>query len=67
MAADPQYLLARLNALRTELADLAFTLERRGRLDAADLAVTVSARVAEICDEFIPAQPERRLIERLNS
>jgi len=45
-------MLGRLDALRTELAELAYGLERRGRLDAADLAVAVSARVGEIHDEL---------------
>jgi len=40
-----------LEQLRTELADLAFVLDRRGRCDAADVAVTISARLGEILDE----------------
>jgi len=44
-------MLGRLDALRIELADLAYTLDRRGRRDAADLAVAVSARIGEIHDE----------------
>jgi len=44
--------LDRLDALRVELADLAYTLDRRGRLDAADLAVAVAARIGEIHDEL---------------
>lgn len=36
-------------ALRAELADLAFALERRGRADAADLAAAVAARLGELC------------------
>lgn len=47
-------MLDRLDALRAELADLAYLLERRGRHDAADLAIAVSARVGEICDELAP-------------
>jgi hypothetical protein len=34
--------------LRTELADLAFELERRGRHDAADVVMMLDARVREI-------------------
>lgn len=49
-------MLGRLDALRTELADLAYGLERRGRLDAADLAVAVSARIGEIHDELAAAR-----------
>ena len=42
----------KLEQLRTELADLAFTLECRGRLDAADVAIATSARIGELCDEL---------------
>jgi hypothetical protein len=42
----------RLRRLQAELADLAFALERRGRLEAADVAMTASARVEELCDEL---------------
>ena len=34
--------------LRTELADLAFDLERQGRLDAADVVMQLDARVREL-------------------
>ena len=44
----------KLSALRTEFVDLAFTLERRGRIDAADVAISASARVGELCDGFVP-------------
>ena len=44
--------LEKLEALRTELVDLAFDLERRGRLDAADVAITTSVRVSELCEEL---------------
>ena len=56
-------MLGRLDALRAELVDLAYLLERRGRRDAADLAVAVSARVSEIHDEFAarPPRPARAL------
>jgi|GEM_PF-2439800 hypothetical protein len=43
--------LQKLAELRTELADMAFALERQGRLDAADLATSVSQRLGELCDE----------------
>ena len=45
-------ILGKLDRLRTELIELAFTLEGRGRLDAADVAMTTSARVGELCDEL---------------
>jgi hypothetical protein len=61
MTGQAHLLLERLDALRTELADLAFTLERRGRLDAADVAITVSARVGELCEEFGPTCQEPML------
>jgi hypothetical protein len=47
--------LEKLDALRAELADLAFKLESRGRLDAADLAMSVATRVGELCEELAPS------------
>lgn len=38
----------RVRSLRTELAELAFELERRGRLDAADAVNAIVPRLAEI-------------------
>ena len=38
----------KLAALRTELVELAYRLERQGRLDAADVALAISARIAEL-------------------
>ncbi|HWA26496.1 MAG TPA: hypothetical protein VG734_12620 [Lacunisphaera sp.] len=43
---------ARLDDLRTELADLAFDLERRGRRDAADVVMLIDGRVREMADEI---------------
>ncbi|MBL9203689.1 MAG: hypothetical protein JNN01_01290 [Opitutaceae bacterium] len=43
---------AKLERLRTDLIDLAFVLETRGRLEAADVALATSARVGELCDEL---------------
>jgi hypothetical protein len=45
-------LLQKLTKLRTELVELAFTMDRRGRPEAADVAMMVSARVEELCEEF---------------
>jgi hypothetical protein len=45
-------LLDRLAALRTELVDLAYTLDVRGAGTAADVAMTTSSRLAELCEEF---------------
>lgn len=44
--------LAKLAALRTELVEQAYALERQRRLDAADVAITASVRLAEICAEL---------------
>jgi hypothetical protein len=52
----------RLDQLRTELVDLAFDLERKGRWDAADVALTTSARVAELCDELSQAPDDGSII-----
>jgi hypothetical protein len=49
-------LLERLRALRVELVELAFTLDSRGRFDAADVAMTTSARVDELCAEPAPGE-----------
>jgi hypothetical protein len=50
------YILGKLDGLRTELVDLAYHLECRGRLDAADVAMTISARIGELWDEFTAAR-----------
>jgi hypothetical protein len=42
----------KLDELRTQLVDLAFALECRGQLEAADVAITTSARVGELCEEL---------------
>ena len=52
ISTHPADTLAKLEQLRTELAELAFALESRGRVDAADVANSVSARLAELCDEL---------------
>lgn len=51
---DP--VLTKLAALRVELVEQACVLERQGRLDAADVAIATSARVAEVCAEFAPVK-----------
>ncbi|MBL9215624.1 MAG: hypothetical protein JNG83_09125 [Opitutaceae bacterium] len=51
-----EQLLAKLAALRVELVDLAYQLDVQGRLEAADVAMATSARVAEICEEFSGGQ-----------
>lgn len=39
-----------LDRLRVELPDLAYDLERQGRLDAADVVMMLHARVRELAD-----------------
>lgn len=51
-AASSVPVLAKLAALRTELVEQAYALERQGRLDAADVVITASVRLAEICAEL---------------
>ena len=55
-ASDLVTLRAKLAGMRAEFVDLAFALERRGRIDAADVAMTASARLGELCDEFADSQ-----------
>jgi len=43
----------KLDRLRTELVDLAFALENRGRVDAADVAMMTSARIEELREELL--------------
>jgi hypothetical protein len=42
----------KLDHLRIELLELAFLLDRRGHVDAADVAMTTSARIGELCEEL---------------
>ncbi len=49
---EARTLLGKLNGLRAELTELAYALDRGGRLDAADVAMTLSGRVGELCDEL---------------
>ena len=46
----------KLDQLRTELTELAFALEQRRQLDAADVALSTSVRVGEICEELLVAE-----------
>lgn len=50
----PPALLGQLRGLQTELVELAFTLDRRGRSEAADVALTISGRLGELHAEFAP-------------
>lgn len=49
---------AELGALRTELVDLAFELERRRRFDAADVALALEARLRELAETEGPLAPQ---------
>lgn len=57
--------LGKLAALRTELVDLAYELECRRRPEAADVAMTISARVDELCAELEASseEPDPILVE----
>jgi hypothetical protein len=53
MSATPSVsVLARLAALQTELVDEACTLDRRGRVDASDMANMIAARLGQLCHEL---------------
>ena len=45
-------MLKKLSGLRTELVDLAFVLDGRGACEAADVAMTTAARLAELSEEL---------------
>lgn len=51
-------LTSRLDGIRDELTELAFSLERRGNVEAADVAHGVRARVGELLAELIAACPD---------
>jgi len=44
--------IRKLDDLRTEMADLAFVLESGGRIDAADVANMIGARLTELSEEL---------------
>ena len=48
--------LEKFGQLRAELIELAYTLDIRGQREAADVAMTTSARIAELCEEFAGAR-----------
>ena len=50
--ANTTEILEKLDQLRTELVELAYTLDTRGQFDAADVAMTTSARIGELCEEL---------------
>jgi hypothetical protein len=49
-------ILEKLAQLRTEMVELAYTLDTRGQHYAADVAMTTSARIGELCEEFAAEQ-----------
>lgn len=60
------FVRVQLDRLRAELVELAFQLDRRGRPEAADVAMTTSARLAELgealaAEEFSGACPGARV------
>jgi len=62
-------LIRRIARLRTELVDLAYALDIKGRHDAADVTLTVSARLAETCTAAVGAagRPAGRLSDKARS
>lgn len=50
-------MLDKLSGLRTELIDLAFVLDGRGACEAADVAITTAARIAELSEELSSPNP----------
>lgn len=57
-AASLDAVAGQLAALRTELVEQAYILERQGRLDAADVAIATSLRLGEVCAGLAAGQPE---------
>ena len=57
-AAASDCLHGQLAAVRVELVEQAFALERQGRLDAADVAITVSNQLGELIEAKV--EPGRR-------
>ena len=51
---DQKTVAKKLDALRLELVELAFVLDQRGHIDAADVAMTTSARIQELSEELSP-------------
>jgi hypothetical protein len=55
----PASTAAGLEAFRAELADLAFHLDRQGRLDAADAVMMIRARLQEIAGDDIESTADK--------
>ena len=58
-----------LDALRTELADLAFALDRRGQPAAAEVVLWTSGRLADLCADLGRGGGDRNVVrkQQLNS
>lgn len=56
ISSDAEKWLEKLSAFRAELADLAYAMDRRGRAEAADVALMAFARIGEICKELEPVR-----------
>lgn len=59
-AATTDSLANQLAALRAELVEQAYALERQGRLDAADVAVALSHRLGELVPATEPVSAAHR-------
>lgn len=58
VTANATEILEKLARLRTELVELAYSLDTRGQLAAADVAMTTSARIGELCEELAAEREE---------
>jgi hypothetical protein len=59
MEANAAEIRKKLDRLRTELVELAYSLDTRGQFEAADVAITTSARIGELCEELADARSGR--------
>jgi hypothetical protein len=50
--ANATEILEELARFRMELIELAYTLDTRGQHAAADVAMTTSARIGELCEAY---------------
>lgn len=63
-AGTEEKVIASLETLTTDLIELAFTLECRGQLEAADVALMVRSRVNEIRAEAVVLADSRLHVGR---
>ncbi len=64
---DAPAILGKLHGFQTELVELAFTLDRRGRAEAADVAMNLSGRVGELCEELAAGRQNVPFTPKLQS